>query len=125
MKKNIIAIVVLVTLTIGNSFAQGGYVKHHTTVIQSNPRHDSRVEENQIKHLDRIVDLTNKQENQIQKIENKYDRLARNQRSIKNLKTLDTNKQKEILAVLNPYQRKKLMAYQKSYGSHDKRFYRG
>ena len=114
MKKNLIAIAVIVTLTIGNSFAQTNkYSKSKVEPVRE-LRNDYQNQDSQIKHLDKIVGLTHKQENEVRKIENKYDRLFKNQRNASNFKILESNKNKEIFAVLNPYQRKKLVAFQNS-----------
>ena len=112
MKKTILAIATIVTLTIGNGFAQS-YRGHQ--IPASNARVDNAYEEFQINKLDNIVKLTRKQENQIKKIENKYDRLApRNKRyhTYQGAVRLEQQKQKEILSVLTPVQRQRLYAYQ-------------
>ncbi|MCE7058859.1 hypothetical protein [Dyadobacter sp. CY343] len=112
MKKTILAIATIVTLTIGNGFAQS-YRGHQSP--RENARMENAYEEFQINKLDNIVKLTRKQENQIKRIENKYDRLApRNQRAhtYQGAMRLEQQKQKEILSVLNPVQRQRLFAYQ-------------
>jgi len=112
MRKIIFAIATIVTLTAGNTFAQR-YNRPNPAVIDA--RADNAAEEFKINKLDEIVKLTRKQENQIKKIENKYDRLTgRNQRyhTYQGMKRLEEEKQKEILDVLTPAQRQRLFAYQ-------------
>jgi Spy/CpxP family protein refolding chaperone len=112
MRKTILAIATIVTLTIGNTFAQR-YDNPRTKVIDA--RADNAYEEFKINKLDEIVKLSRKQENQIKKIENKYDRLnGRNKRyqTYQGMRRLEEEKQKEILSVLTPVQRQRLFAYQ-------------
>ncbi|MCE6992437.1 hypothetical protein [Dyadobacter sp. CY323] len=114
MKKTILAIATIVTLTIGNGFAQR-YKSHEIPATASrNSRVDNSNEEFQINKLDKIVGLTRKQENQIKKIENQYDRLmSSNRRSTyQSVQRLEMQKEKEILSVLTPVQRQRLYAYQ-------------
>ncbi|SDF01917.1 hypothetical protein SAMN04487996_108213 [Dyadobacter soli] len=111
MKKIIFAIAAIVTFTTGNTFAQR-YSQPAHVVIDAR---DNAAEEFKINKLDEIVKLSRKQENQIKKIENKYDRLAgRNQRysTYQGMKRLEEEKQREILSVLTPAQRQRLFAYQ-------------
>ncbi|MCE7069735.1 MULTISPECIES: hypothetical protein [unclassified Dyadobacter] len=116
MKKTILAIATIVTLTIGNSFAQR--YRHEVPAV-NNSRGDNALEEYQINKLDQIVKLTRKQENKIKKIENHYDELMSNRRysSFQNAKRLEKAKQKDILEVLTPVQRQRLFAYQNSYNN--------
>lgn len=116
MKKTILAIAVLAIFTVGNSFAQNGYQsKGHEAPVYTNAKIDNNYEEFQINKLDNIVNLTRKQENEIKKIENYYDRVAKSSREIQTLKSakrLESQKQKDVLEILTPLQRQKLMAYQ-------------
>ena len=118
MKKAIFAIAALAILTIGNSFAQRGYPsKGNYGPAYSNGRMDNAIEEYQINQLDKIVKLTRKQENEIKKIENRYDRLTFNNRrgqSFQNTKRLEQQKQREILSVLTPVQHQRLVAYERA-----------
>ena len=116
MKKTILAIATIITLTIGNSFAQR--YRHEVPAV-NNSRGDNALEEYQINKLDQIVKLTRKQENKIKKIENHYDQLMSNRRysSFQNAKRLERAKQKDILEVLTPVQRQRLFAYQNSYNN--------
>ena len=115
MKKIIFAIAAIVTLTAGNTFAQR-YNRPNPAVIDA--RADTAHEEFNINRLDEIVKLSRKQENQIKKIENKYDRLTGNNKryhTFQGMKRLEAEKQKEILSVLTPAQRQRLFAYQQRY----------
>ena len=118
MKKSILAIATIAILTVGNSFAQKGYQsKGHDGPVYSNTRVDNSREELNINKLDNIVKLSRKQENEIKKIENYYDRVAANSRQVQtlqSLKRLEEQKQQDILKVLTPNQRQKLMAYQRA-----------
>ncbi|TDE18547.1 hypothetical protein [Dyadobacter psychrotolerans] len=117
MKKAIFAIAALAILTVGNGFAQKGYPsKGHDVPVYSNGRLDNAIEEYQINQLDKIVKLTRKQENEIKKIENRYDRMAFNNRrgQSQNTKRLEQQKQREILSVLTPVQHQRLMAYERA-----------
>ena len=116
MKKTILAIATLAILTVGNSFAQKGFLsKGHNGPGVSSERYDNRIEEYNINKLDKIVGLSRKQENKIKKIENAYDKMAsrgRGAQSWQGQKRLEEQKQREIFSVLTPNQRQKLMAYQ-------------
>jgi Spy/CpxP family protein refolding chaperone len=118
MKKTILAIAALAIFTVGNGFAQQGYPsKGHNVPAVSAARYDNAVEEYSINKLDNIVGLTRKQENQIKKIENNFDRLAntgRRPQTLQSLKRLEEQKQREIFSVLTPNQRQKLVAYQQA-----------
>nr|WP_295932840.1 hypothetical protein [uncultured Dyadobacter sp.] len=112
MRKTILAIATIVTLTIGNAFAQR---YGHEIPSTNKSRTDNAYEEFRINKLDEIVKLSRKQENQIKKIENKYDRLAGNSKryhTYQGMKKLEEEKQREILSVLTPAQRQRLFAYQ-------------
>lgn len=118
MKKAILAIATLAILTVGNSFAQRSYSsKGHSGPAISNQRIDNSYEEYNINKLDDIVSLSRKQENQIKRIENKYDKvvnLSKRPQTMRNIQRLKVQKQQDILAVLTPAQRQRLMAYQHS-----------
>ena len=110
MKKIILSIALLAALTVGNANAQ--YGRAYQNKPRPNAQLDNRFEEIEINRLDKIVDLSRKQENKIKKIENQYDRLMAGRRT-PNLKELQWRKQQDILDVLTPVQRQRLMAYQK------------
>jgi len=112
MKKYILAIALLATLSVGESFAQRAVISGRA--VQNASRDNAR-EEFQINKLDNVVKLTRKQENKIKKIENSYDRLLANSRA-KNYKQLEWEKQREIMSVLTPVQRQRWMAYQNNPG---------
>ena len=80
-----------------------------------NPRIDNALEELSINRLDNIVKLTRKQENELKKIENQYDRLLRNRRLSRNdIQRLEREKQQDIWSVLTPTQRQRWTAYHHS-----------
>ncbi len=114
MKKTILAIAAVAIFTVGNSFAQKGYSgKGHNVPAVSAERFDNAIENYNINKLDNIVGLTRKQEKQIKKIENNYDRVASNSRGrFQSPKALEEQKQRDIFSVLTPVQRQKLIAYQ-------------
>ena len=118
MKKSILAIATIAILTVGNSFAQKGYQsKGHDGPVYSNTRVDNSREELNINKLDNIVKLSRKQENEIKKIENYYDRVAassRNVQTLQSLKRLEEQKQQDILKVLTPNQRQRLIVYERA-----------
>ena len=110
MKKIILSIALLATLTVGNSYAQQGRAYGNRPI--PNAQIDNNFEEYQINKLDKIVGLTRKQENKIKKIENRYDRVIVGRRT-PNLRETQWKKQQEIMAVLTPAQRDRLMAFQR------------
>ena len=116
MKKTILAIAALAIFTVGNSFAQKGYQsKGHSAPVYSNAKIDNSIDVFEIKKLDNIVNLTRNQESEIKKLEIYYDRVVKNSRQVQTLqsiKRLESQKQKDILEVLTPMQRQKLIAYQ-------------
>lgn len=114
MKKNIIAIAVVAVLTMGQVFAQKGYNQKGYNYTEKHLQ--KNVGEYGVEQLDRIVDLSRKQEKEINKIEKKYDKLAdKNRKSLglQGLKKLEQNKNQEILEVLNRDQYNRLMAFEK------------
>ncbi len=115
MKKSILAIATIAILTIGNSFAQNKYQGKANAYPTTSYRADNAYEEYNINQLDNIVNLSRKQENQIKKIENQYDKIAVNNRRLQNLqsiKRLELQKQQDILSVLTPMQHQRLLAYE-------------
>jgi Spy/CpxP family protein refolding chaperone len=108
MKKYILAIAVLATLSVGDSFAQRARVYEKPGY---NAPRGNDYETYHINKLDNVVKLNRKQENKIKKIENRYDKIMANSRS-RNFKQLEWDKQKEIMSVLTPVQRQRWMAYQ-------------
>jgi Zn-dependent M32 family carboxypeptidase len=124
MRKTIIAIATIVTLTVGTGFAQRN--NRHEVPAVNNSRVDNAFEEFKINKLDEIVNLSRKQENKIKKIENHYDRLTSSNRrynTYQGVQRLEQEKQKEILAVLTSAQRQRLFAYQQHGSRFDNRRY--
>lgn len=118
MKKAIVTLAALAILTIANVNAQRGQYPNtrptHAPHVE-NPRLDNALEELSINRLDNIVKLTRKQENEIKKIENQYDRLFRNRRLSRNdVQRLEREKQQDIWSVLTPTQRQRWTAYHHS-----------
>ncbi|MDF7822282.1 hypothetical protein P1X15_32010 [Runella sp. MFBS21] len=115
MKKTILAIATLAILSIANVNAQRGSYQVPSAPQINNPRLDNKLEELSINHLDNIVKLSRKQENEIKRIENQYDRLLKGRRlSSRDIERLQNEKQKDIWSVLTPAQRERLVAYQHS-----------
>lgn len=113
MKKYILAIAVLATLSVGNSFAQRASV--NGKAVYNSPR-DNAYGDLEINKLDNVVKLSRKQENKIKKIEDRFDRLMSN-RKVQNYKQLQLQKQQEIISVLTPVQRQRWIAYQNNQNS--------
>jgi len=111
MKKIILSIALLAALTVGNAHAQYGRAYQNKPRPVPNAQMDNRFEEIQINNLDKIVGLSRKQENKIKKIEDQYDRLMSGRR-VSNMKELQWKKQQDIIEVLTPVQRQRLMAFQ-------------
>ena len=109
MKKIILSIALLATLSVGTTYAQQGRAYGNKSYNQT--QNDNRFEETQINKLDKIVGLSRKQENKIKKIENRYDHLMSGRRT-PNLRELQWKKQQDIMDVLTPAQRQRLMAFQ-------------
>jgi low affinity Fe/Cu permease len=118
MKKTIIAIAVLAIFSIDNTFAQKGNPSKGKNVPTAVYQPDKTLDSYNVNTLDDIVGLTRKQENEIKKIEKKYDQIAVTRRkslSLQDIKKLEEKKQQEILSVLSPIQRKQLVAYEQSH----------
>jgi Spy/CpxP family protein refolding chaperone len=111
MKKIILSIALLAALTVGNAHAQYGRAYQNKPRPVPHAQMDNRFEEIQINNLDKIVGLSRKQENKIKKIEDQYDRLMSGRR-VSNMKELQWRKQQDIIEVLTPVQRQRLMAFQ-------------
>lgn len=118
MKKTIVTLAAFAILTIANVNAQRGQYPNTRPAPAphvENPRLDNALEELSINRLDNIVKLTRKQENEIKKIENQYDRLFRNRRlSQFEYQRLQREKQQDIWSVLTPTQRQRWTAYHHS-----------
>ena len=98
MKKSILAIAAFALLSITTVNAQRGHYPNQrpTQAPQyDNPRIDNAYEELSINRLDNIVKLSRKQENELKRIENKYDRLLRGRRiSNRDIQRFENEKQK-------------------------------
>lgn len=118
MKKTIVTLAALAILTIANVNAQRGQYPNTRPAPApqvENPRIDNVLEELSINRLDNIVKLTRKQENEIKKIENQYDRLFRNRRLSRNdIQRLEREKKQDIWSILTPTQRQRWTAYHHS-----------
>ncbi len=115
MKKTILAIATFAILGIANVNAQRSSYPVHSAPQINNPRLDNKLEELSINHLDNIVKLSRKQENEIKRIENQYDRLLKGRRlGSRDIERLQNEKQKDIWSVLTPAQRERLAIYQHS-----------
>ena len=116
MKKSILAIAAFALLSIATVNAQRGqYPTQRPTPQYDNPRVDNAYEELSINRLDNIVKLTRKQENELKRIENRYDRLLKGRRlSGRDIQRLEKEKQQEIWSVLTHVQRQRLAAHQQS-----------
>jgi low affinity Fe/Cu permease len=117
MKKTIIAIAVLAVFSVGSTFAQKGYPSKGKNVPTAVYHADNPYDAYNSHTLDNIVGLTRKQENEIKKIEKKYDQIAYSRRkslSLQGIKMLEGQKQQEILSVLSLIQRKQLFAFEQS-----------
>lgn len=120
MKKIILSIALLTSLALADTYAQQARAYGNKPFPGS--QIDNRFEEFQINKLDNIVGLTRKQENKIKKIENHYDKLM--VRRNVNVKQLQWKKQQDIMDVLTPAQRQRLMAFQNG-GKFDRHNRRG
>lgn len=121
MKKTIMTLMTLAVLATGSAMAQRGY--GYPTPGQVNPRYDDAQEAFRIEQIDNIVGLSNRQERQLRKIENDYDRRGltpRERRNPQAFRRLQLEKRQSMLAVLTPAQRDRLFAYQQG-----RRFDRG
>lgn len=110
MKKTILTIATFAILAVANANAQ---YAHKPIPKSQAARIDNAIEDYKIDKLDKIVNLTRRQENELKKIENRYDRLLNNRRlGYHDIKRLEQDKQQDIWSVLTPVQRQRLIAYQ-------------
>lgn len=121
MKKSILAIAAFALLSIATVNAQRGHYPNQRPAQApqyDHPRLDNAREELNINRLDNIVGLTRRQENELKRIENRYDRFLKGQRlSNRDIQRLENEKQQEIWSVLTPVQRQRLAAH-----SHSRKF---
>lgn len=117
MKKTIITALTLFSLTTGVTLAQRVYQRsydNHPAPVQA-PRYpnDQHQDELKIDRLDALVGLSKRQERQIRKIENGYDRqMATARLTPDGYRQLQLRKRQDILAVLTSAQRDRLFAAQ-------------
>jgi Spy/CpxP family protein refolding chaperone len=118
MKKIIAAALTLVALTTGATFAQGVYSRPYNNRPQyGGPRYDRDRDQYQdelkIDRIDAIVGLNRRQEKQLHKIEDNYDRLfATSRMTPDGYRQLQLRKRQDMLAVLTSAQRDRLFAQQ-------------
>lgn len=120
MKKSMFALAAIVALlTTGTTMAQrgpgygNGYGNAYPTPNQQ--RYDDIQDEIRVDRLDAIVDLSRKQERQLRRIEEQYDRqglTAGSRLSPREFQRLSYQKNQEFLSVLTPVQRDRLYAFQ-------------
>ncbi|MVM30052.1 hypothetical protein GO755_08410 [Spirosoma sp. HMF4905] len=121
MKKTLISAITLFSLATTVTFAQGVYSKPFDNHRPGQPQaqaprfnnNDQFQDDLKIDQLDAMVNLSRKQEKDLQKIENSYDRLLANPRqSLDTKRQLQLRKRQDMLAVLTSAQRDRLFAYQ-------------
>lgn len=119
MKKTIMAALALFSLATSATFAQGVYSKPFDN---RPPQYDgSRYDRDQwqddlkIDRIDAIVGLSRRQEKQLHKIEDQYDRLLSTSRMTPDgLRQFQLRKRQDMLAVLTSVQRDRLFAFQQN-----------
>ncbi len=116
MKKTIAAALTLFALTTGMTFAQGGYSRPYDNRPSYSPNsryNDDQQDELKIDRIDAIVGLSRRQERQLRRIEESYDRtMATSRLTPKGYRQLQRRKRQDVLAVLTSAQRDRLFAYQ-------------
>lgn len=122
MKKTIAAALTLIALTTGATFAQRGYQypNHNRAPQYGGPSYGQRdeiQEEIKIDRIDAIVGLSRRQEKQLHKIEDQYDRVqATSRMTPAAFRQLQLRKRQDMLAVLTSAQRDRLFAAQQQNG---------
>lgn len=117
MKKTIIAALAFFALSTGATFAQRAYSKpfdnHGPQYGGSRYDRDQFQDELKIDRIDAIVGLSRRQEKQLHKIEDNYDRIMQTSRMTPDgLRQLQLRKRQDMLAELTPVQRDRLFASQ-------------
>ncbi|MBC8152545.1 MAG: hypothetical protein H7Z72_06505 [Bacteroidetes bacterium] len=114
--KKILSTLVLIALLTTGAMAQRGYGPaygpNRYPAGAANPRADDRWDAYRIDQLDRLVGLSRRQEKEMKRVENSYDKLATTPTARRNPAAFQQQKQQAILAVLTPAQRNALFAYQ-------------
>jgi Spy/CpxP family protein refolding chaperone len=116
MKKTIIAFATLALLTTG-AMAQRPYYSGPDRGGRPNSYHDDIQEDIRIDRLDAIVNLSRKQQRELKRIEDRYDyreMAAMQRRSPQAYNRLLRQKNQDMMLVLTPFQRQKLMDFQQS-----------
>lgn len=118
MKKTIVAALTFFTLATSVTFAQGVYSRpfdNRAPQSQGNSRYerDEVREELKIDRIDALVGLSRRQEKQLHKIEDNYDRLMSASRMTPDgYRQAKLRKRQDMLAVLTSSQRDRLFAAQ-------------
>lgn len=117
MKKTIAAALTFIALSTGVTFAQGVYSRpfNNRPPQYGGPRADRDQVQDELKidRIDAIVGLSRRQEKQLHKIEDSYDRQLTTARMTPDgYRQLQLRKRQDMLAVLTSAQRDRLFAYQ-------------
>ncbi|MFC5412428.1 hypothetical protein ACFPMF_24095 [Larkinella bovis] len=127
MKKTIFALATVALLSTGVSMAQRVYnpnANRPNAPFNNNKpgsRFDDVKEDIKIDKLDAIVDLSRKQEKELKRIEDRYDKMetaAMQRWNPQQYQRLQAQKQQEMLDVLNKKQLQKWIAFQQSTRNH-------
>lgn len=122
MKNLILNVALLSILSIGTGFAQSYKNQGHKAPVATQVYAETKIASNgsyvnDLNQLDRIVSLTKKQEREIKKIDHDYNKMSMRGRKPMNnhgLKRLQDQKEREILNVLTPVQRQRLVAFERA-----------
>ena len=144
MKTTIITLVTLAFLSTGTVMAQRGYDNDRYPAPNprydndrngndrngngryDNQRRDDIQEDIKIDRLDAIVGLSRRQERELKRIEDRYDYRemeAARRRDPQAYQYTLRRKNQEVMAVLTPFQRERLFAYQQQYRRNDRGYY--
>ncbi len=123
MKKAILSIATIALLTTGTVLAQRSYDPNYDArnrypnQSMQNPHYDDARDEYRIDRLDAIVGLTRRQERELRRIENHYDRLGLmpgSRLNSREFQRLSWQKQQAVMDVLTPAQRDRLYSFQQN-----------
>jgi len=119
MKKTIAAALTLFTLATGVTFAQGVYSRPYNNrpTQTAGPRYtnDQFQDDLKIDRVDALVNLSRRQEKQLRKIEENYDKLMATSRTTPDgYRQIQLRKRQDMLAVLTSAQRDRLFAAQQT-----------